>query len=102
MKHIILIFPILFFLSSCGALVIHSSQCSSDIQLWQVQREDSSIIEVDEFSESKLARSSFIGREDVDLKKEFSKINKNCTEIEKIEVEVEETFGLFNKILLRF
>lgn len=100
-KIFIYIFFILVF-SSCAPTSIVLNNCKNNIYLDAVKIED--VDKIDQRPSQEISTEFFalFYPREVQLNKVILENKLKCTDLEKVEIEVQEKFGLFNKIILRF
>lgn len=99
-KYLILLSGI--FLFGCAPTTIMLDGCKNNIYLERLKVEDEETIDYRKSREFSTERFSLLYPTEVKLNKVLLENKLKCTDLEKVEIEVQERFGLFNKIILRF
>lgn len=93
---------VFLFSSGCSSVTVQLNKCRNEVKFAEVSKEDSGLIEDFNFSELTTYRTTFFSHREVELSKLLDENKRKCSELKKVELEIEENFGLFNKIILRF
>lgn len=93
---------VFLFSAGCSSVTLQLNKCRNEVKFSEVYKEDSGLIEDLHFSELTTYRTTFFSHREVELSKLLDENKRKCSELKKVELEIEENFGLFNKIILRF
>lgn len=93
---------VFLFSSACSSVTVQLNKCRNEIKFGEVYKEESDLLEVDFFVELTTYRTTFVSSRTVELSKLLEENKRKCIDLKKVELEIEENFGLFNKIILRF
>ncbi len=101
MNYVVLVFSTLI-LCGCSATRISMDRCKNDIYFDQLQANDLDKIDKRTNRQVSAEYFSFLYPRSVKLNKLILENGIKCDDLKKVEIEIKESFGLFNKIILRF
>lgn len=100
--HFLILIMVFLFTSSCSSTTVQLNKCREQIKFAEIYKEESDLIENYSFEEISTKHSTLFLHRIVELSKLLDENKRKCSELKKVELEIEENFGLFNKIILRF
>lgn len=98
----IVLFVLVILISGCAPTTILLDVCKNDIYFDRLEALDQDTIDNRQNSEISTNRFALLYPAEVKLNKVLLENELKCTDLKKVEIEVQERFGLFNKIILRF
>lgn len=101
MRVVLFIMSILL-ISGCAPTTIMLDVCKNDIYFDRLEALDQDTIDNRQSRELSTNRFALLYPAEVKLNKVLLENELKCTDLKKVEIEVQERFGLFNKIILRF
>ncbi len=102
-RTLVLFCLILLILSSCGSIVVTTAGCKTDARFGSTVSEDGRIESVEKnLSQISTKKTTLLFDENVSIKEMTEKNSMNCSTLKNVQLEMKETFGLFNEIQLRF
>lgn len=102
MKNVILFFLVFCLITSCAPIRVKLDGCRNLIYLDQVSKEDEMSIDQRSFNEVSVENLTIFSPSQIQLNKLLLEKKQKCSDLKKVEIEIQERFGLFNKIILRF
>lgn len=102
MKKVNFYLFVIFICSGCTSTSVVLDGCKNDIFLDRLEILDQETIEKNSYQQVSVNHLTLFYPRVVKLNKVILENELKCSDLKKVELEIEERFGLFNKIILRF